>query len=182
MMNESTPMIGMPPATLVALHRALAENRGAGEAAEIARKIGFSAGPAFHAALQDTLDHLGLGPARDLQPGTFWARLAEFFAAAGWGALEFEQSHPGLASLSSANWVEAAGRRANHPACHLTTGLLASLVTRVAGADLAILEAECRATGAERCSFLIGAPAALQTVYARIREGERYVDAVAALA
>lgn len=175
------PMIGMPPSALTAFHHALGTGRGAAEAAEMARRFGFAAGPAFHQAFQNTLDGDEAGPADELAPGEFWTRLSDFFSGSGWGQLQFSSTHPGVAMLRAERWAESEGRTSRHPACHITTGLLAALVTRIAGVELAVLEVECRSAGAERCSFLIGGQPALQAVYARLRQGEPFDDAIAAL-
>lgn len=179
--GANTAMIGIPAAGIAAVHASLAEGRPAAEAADLVRRVGFALGPAMVDALQAELDADGAGPAAELEPDRFWNRLTEFLAGAGWGELIFEDAHPGVASLSSPGWAEATGRTTAHPSCHLSTGMLASVVSRVAGTDLAVLEARCRAAGSDRCTFLVGGQTALGTVYARLREGERPAEAVAAL-
>lgn len=179
---QTLPMIAMPPSALLALHQALGTGRGAAEAAEMARRFGSAAGPAFHAAFESSLERDGDGPASRLGPDEFWTRLSGFFAESGWGRLHFASTHPGVATLYADDWAEAEGRGSRHPACHITTGMLASLVSRVAGAELAVLEVECGSAGAERCTFLVGGRAALDEVYSRVRGGEPFADAIAALA
>lgn len=179
---QPLPMIAMPPSALSALHHALGAGRGAAEAAEMARRFGFAAGPAFHEAFQATLDREAAGPADQFGTEEFWSRLSEFFSGSGWGELRFTPTHPGVATLRAEGWAEADGRASRHPACHITTGMLAALVSRVAGVELAVLEVECRSAGAERCTFLVGGQAALQAVYSRVRDGAPFADAVAALA
>lgn len=175
-------MIGIPASAIPALHQALARGRSGAEAADSARRLGYAMGPAFLEAFQAALDREGIGDASGLAAESFWSRLSDFFVDAGWGELRFDALHPGVALVSSTEWAEAEGGRAMHPACHITTGMLASLMSEVADARLAVLETECRAAGGERCAFLIGSEAALQTVYTGIRDGRPYADAVAALA
>jgi hypothetical protein len=50
--------------------------------------------------------------------------------------------------------------------------MIANLLGRVSGEDVAVLEVECRSRGDERCRFLYGSPAALEIVYEAIREGQ----------
>lgn len=179
---QTSSMIGIPASAIPALHQALGRGRSGAEAADSARRLGFAMGPALLEAFQVALDRDGIGDARGLAAESFWSRLSEFFADAGWGELSFEPLHPGVALVSSTGWAEASGVKARHPACHITTGMLASLMSEIADTRLAVLETECRAAGGDRCAFLIGSEAALQTVYSGIREGRPYAEAVAALA
>ena len=179
--GAKTGMVGIPAAAIAAVHSALAKGRTAAEAADLARRVGFALGPALVDAFQEVLDAGGEGPASELEPERFWTRLTEFLGEAGWGELIFEDAHPGVASLSSPSWAEATGRSTAHPSCHITTGMIAAVVSRVAGTDLAVLEARCRAAGADRCTFLVGGQTALGTVYARLRDGARPAEAVSAL-
>lgn len=166
-MSDATPMVTLPAATLGALHEVLEP--------DLAREVGFQSGAAFLAALDD---QVGGGGAATLDAEDFWARLRDFFAAGGWGVLESERLHPAILSLSSERWAEADGRSSGHPACHLTTGVLADLLSRIAGAELAVMEVECRASGEERCRFLIGNVDALDQVYRSLREGDDFRQAV----
>lgn len=179
--GANTRMVGIPVGAIAAVHAALARSRPASEAADLARRVGFALGPALVDAFQEELDTNREGPASELDPEAFWTRLADFLGQAGWGELIFEDAHPGVASLSSPGWAEATGRSTVHPSCHLTTGMLAAVVSTVAGTDLAVLEARCRAAGADRCTFLVGGQTALGAVYARLRQGARPAEAVSAL-
>lgn len=182
MMPQSQPrMVGIPAAALGAVHTSLGQGRSVTEAAELARRVGFAIGPALVDAFEAELSNGGAGPAADLPTDEFWTRLSRFLSEAGWGDLTAREAHPGVASVTTANWTEAAGRSTAHPSCHLSTGLLAAVVSRVAGTDLAVLEATCRAAGAGECTFLVGGHAALGSVYARIRAGDNPTQAVAAL-
>lgn len=179
--DADTRMIGVPVAAMPAVHAELARGRTAAEAADVARRVGFSLGPALVASFEERLDSEGGAPAGDLAPDEFWSRLGEFLASSGWGELEVDDAGPGVVSLSSATWAEAEGRSTTHPSCHLSTGMLAAVVSLVAGTDLAILEAGCRAAGADRCTFLVGGRDALTAVHSRMRDGSAPAEAVAAL-
>ena len=170
--NGGTPLVHLPTATLAALHEVLEP--------DLAREVGFQSGEAFLAALEERLGARA-GGAADLPAANFWTRLSAFFAEAGWGPLDAERLHPAILSLSSARWAEAEGRSSGHPACHLTTGILADVLSRVARADLAVMEVECRAAGDGLCRFLIGNPDALDRVYHGLQDGLPYRDAVAAV-
>lgn len=179
--DSRDPMVGLPAAALPDLHRALASGRSAEEAAAVARQIGFATGPAVHRALGERLSFAGTRSVDALAADEFWTRLSEFFSSGGWGRLAFERLHTGVGALLGEDWIEAEGRSEGQPACHITTGLLADLLSRVAGSDLAVMEVECRATGDGTCRFLVGSPEALSEVYARIRAGSDYTEALADL-
>jgi predicted hydrocarbon binding protein len=175
-------LVRVPAAALEAIGRVLAEDRSGEEAAILLRRMGLESGGAFHALFRGWLaDGEGESPEpEDLEAERFWERFAAFFSQLGWGRLEHEQVHPGVIALSSPNWSEAAQSR-SEPGCHFSTGLIAEMLQRVAGTDLAALEVECRGSGAAACRFLIGAPAALEAVYRRLRDGTGYEEAIGSL-
>ena len=181
-MSETTvrdTMLSLPVDALGAVHRALADGRNPAEAAEAARRLGFETGAGFHRGLQEWLAASAADAPEALAPDEFWKRLSEFFASHGWGRLQFERLHPGVAALSSEEWAEAepAGS-ASYPSCHFTTGLLADLLGRAGSADLAVLEVECRSKGDPRCRFLVGGWEALERVYDELSAGSPYTEAV----
>jgi hypothetical protein len=49
-------------------------------------------------------------------------------------------------------------------------------------APLAVMEVECRSTGAERCRFLLGSTEVIEHVYNAMNSGESYEAAVGAAA
>ncbi len=162
--------VSLPPQGLLALHRALFRGRAPTEAASLLREVGYEAGEAFFAAFTNELSREGTA-ADSLPADRFWERLSAFFEELGWGELRWEPLHTGVAALNSADWAEAEGRAGEHyPGCHLTTGLLSDLLTRIADADVAVLETECRARGDQRCCFLFGSPEALGTLYDAMRQ------------
>ena len=50
--------------------------------------------------------------------------------------------------------------------------MLADLLSRLIGTDLAVLEVDCRSRGDQTCRFLIGSAAALQRAFEGIRNGQ----------
>jgi bacteriochlorophyll 4-vinyl reductase len=162
------PELVLPAAALSALRDALVASVGPDAAAEALRAAGHAAGDAFHDLLSGPHDELGGLPADQ-----FWARFAQLFASRGWGQLRYAEAHPGVGALSADDWVEArGGAAAQQPACHFTTGVLANLLGRVTGADVAVLEVECRARGDGHCRFLFGGAAAVYAVYDRLSAGD----------
>jgi hypothetical protein len=183
-MTETTvrdTMLGLPVDALGAVHRALAAGRSPVEAAEAARRLGYETGAGFHRAFQEWAG--GESGLSGLHADEFWRRLSDFFVAQGWGRLEFERLHPGVAALSSDAWAESAAETAAaHPSCHFTTGLLADLLGRASGAEPAVMEVECRSRGDARCRFLVGGRDALERVYEELSAGGSYSDSLRKLA
>jgi predicted hydrocarbon binding protein len=178
-MTNRAPLLRISAATLPALHRAIASGREAADAARLARQFGFESGPAFYEALQAWSAEEAGTSLDALPPEQFWEMVATFFSSLGWGELTHERPHPGLVSLRSPDWAEAQpGSGARHPGCHVTTGVLADLLARVAGTDLAVMEVECRSRGDEHCRFLIGGVEALGTLYEELRQGHSLDDAI----
>jgi predicted hydrocarbon binding protein len=171
-MTNRAPLMRISAATLPALHRAISEGREPAEAARLARQFGFDSGEAFYEALRDWNADQMAEPIEDLSPDSFWEATATFFSSVGWGELTFERPHPGLGVLHSSDWAESQpDSGARHPACHVTTGILAHILSRVGGIDLAVMEVQCRSAGDDLCRFLIGGPEALQSVYRQLRNG-----------
>jgi hypothetical protein len=60
--------------------------------------------------------------------------------------------------------------------------MLADLLSRLVGSDLALLEVDCRSRGDASCRFLLGSAEALQMVFEGLRKGEGVDVVVKALA
>jgi bacteriochlorophyll 4-vinyl reductase len=166
-MSQRTPEIAMPAAAFHALRGALIASSGEEAAADALRVAGHAAGDAFYqlvAARQE--------PA-SLPADQFWRSLGQLFAHRGWGQLSYTEAHPGVGALSATDWAEADADAASaQPACHFSTGLLANLLGRVAGGDVAVLEVACRSRGDQHCRFLFGGAEAVYAVYERLAAGE----------
>lgn len=179
-------MLNLPPSALAAIHRAALQGRSPAEAAALVRQIGFETGEGFLEAFSGWLEHHRQDPGADpasLTAEDFWNHLSSFFASLGWGRLAFEQLHSGVGSLTSTAWAEAeSGAAARQPTCHFTTGMLADLLSRLVGSDLAVLEVECRSRGDAGCKFLLGSAEALQLVFEELRQGSEVDTAVRNLA
>ncbi len=181
-----TAELVLPVASLAALRRTLAESVGDDDAAIALREAGRAAGAAFFASLAPNAGGDADAAARELRElptDQFWTRIAQLLSARGWGRLSHTSPHPGVGALSADDWVEAdPDAQATRPSCYFTTGLLADLLGRVAGADMAVLEVECRSRGDARCRFLFGSPAALDALFAELADGRPADAALDALA
>jgi predicted hydrocarbon binding protein len=180
--NATAPLLSLPAGMLPAIHRVLAEDRSPADAALLIRRIGFEAGESFASAFDQWLGGQGhSGGSRTLPADAFWQRLADFFQELGWGKLQHERLHPGVASLTCDDWAEAAESDGSAGGCSLTTGILADLLSRTAGTDLAVMEVECGSRGGDRCRFLFGSEAALEGVYEEMRGGRSPEQALAGI-
>lgn len=165
----------LPVAALSALRQAIATSVGDAAAAEALRLAGHAAGDTMFRILT------GESTPADMPADRFWAGIARLFSSRGWGQLTFSQAHPGVGALEAGDWAEAATATADQPACHFTTGMLANLLGQTAGAEIAVLEVECRSRGDTRCRFLFGSPDAMTSVYERVAAGDAPDTAVAQL-
>lgn len=198
--TTSRPPARLPDATL---RRSLEATVGPDAAAHAFQLAGHEAGDALFALLRDSLLKSGSAAAltvdvpAEAAPGTeevsgeslaaldeveFWRHLGRLFAERGWGEILFEDLHAGIGALESADWAEADPEiPALRPSCHFTVGLIANLLGRVAGAEVGVIESECRSRGDLRCRFLFGGRHALEQVYAQIREGSAANDLLSSL-
>lgn len=173
--SNRAPEVALPASAFTGIRDALVEVVGPEAAAEALRAAGYAAGDVLHDVLAGQADDLAGLPA-----DRFWSRLSQLFSSRGWGTLEYSEAHPGVGSLTAPRWAEARDDAASdQPTCHFTTGLLANLLGRVAGKDVAVLEVECRSRGDDACRFLFGGTPAVYAVYERMAAGD---DAEAALA
>ncbi|HKJ93740.1 MAG TPA: V4R domain-containing protein [Longimicrobiales bacterium] len=171
--------IRLPVASLGALRRALTEAVGADAAATALQKAGYAAGDAVFQHLAGALEGADIA---DLPLTEYFDRLARVFRQLGWGDMRHEAVHDGIGALHASDWFEPhTVTSATRPSCFFTTGLLANLLGRTAGADVAVLQAECRARGDDHCRFLFGSPDALSAIYGHLADGESVEASLASL-
>jgi len=78
-------------------------------------------------------------------------------------------------AVDSEDWAESdPAATTPGPACHVTAGVLAGMLGRLAGEYVAVMEIECRSRGDERCRFLAGSAETLQAVYEGVSDGRDY--------
>ena len=168
--------VAIPAAALTTMRHALEAEVGADGAARAIQQAGNAAGDSFFQLLSSDTE------AGQLSREAFWMRLNELFAVRGWGQLAHEEIHPGVGALDSVDWAEAdLGLETSRPSCFFATGLLANLLGRAAGDEVAVLEVECRSRGDRRCRFLFGAPATLNRVYQDMGSGRDADTSIAEL-
>lgn len=175
---ESQPReISIPAEAFEHLRAALVQEGGEAAGVHALHAAGFATGESIYELF---VGSTGRTP-EDTGPGRFFAGLADFFRSRGWGTLTHESRHPGLSVLSSVDWAEAEEESEGHPTCAFSSGVLSYLLTRAAGAPVAVLETACRARGDARCEFAFGSEHTIQAVYGALVEGGTLDDALASL-
>src|SRR5919202_577533 len=176
---RNSQLLALPRAALTTLRLALLRDAGPSAAAYL-QEAGYAGGEQLFESFRRWLRASGSGEPEELELEQFEERASEFFREAGWGTLHIGSLYDAVATLDSADWGEADPASAlDHPGCHLTTGMLADFFGRIADHTLAVLEVECRSTGAARCRFLIGNAEVMEHVYDEMGRGVAYEDAVA---
>ncbi len=175
-------MLALTRASLSTLRTALMRDGGP-DAAVYLQEAGYAGGDALWQAFRRWLTTRSDISAEQMDVETFEARISEFFRDAGWGSLSISALDDVVATLDSDDWGEAdPASSADHPCCHMTTGMFADLFGRVAALPVAVLEVECRSMGAPRCRFLVGNPEVMEQIYDDMGRGLAYDEAVHACA
>lgn len=173
----STRDIRIPADSILALRRSLTRQLDARTAARALQEAGHAAGDTLYERLVRGSDSDDLGA---MSRATFWDRLGSMFREAGWGTLEHEELHPGVGALVGRDWFEV-DPDARRPSCFFTTGVLANVLGRIAGGDVAVLQVDCADDQPGCCRFLFGGGPVLQEVYAALREGRDLEASLGAL-
>lgn len=165
--------IRIPTDSIASLRATLRQEVGAQAATVALQKAGHAAGNALYERL-DRDDGLSQTP-----QATFWSRLSGLFREMGWGTVEHEQLHPGVGALVARDWFEVDS--AVRPNCPFSTGVLANILGRVAGQDVAVMVVPCDDEADGCCRFLFGAGPVLQQIYGKLREGRELRASLVAL-
>jgi len=170
--------LNLSPKALRVLRASLERDHGLPAAAYL-QEAGFAAGEDTFAAFEAWLKKThGIATAGDLDATYLEEVVSEFFAEHGWGTLKLTQVSPAVLALDSADWAEANPEKgAQYPCCHVSSGLLADFLGRLAGQTVAAMEVECRTRGDDGCRFLVGSPETLAAVYERMSAGVSYAEA-----
>jgi predicted hydrocarbon binding protein len=162
---SGTSLVAISRESLNTLRAALFRDLG-GTAATYLQDAGYSGAAQIYEAFESWLKTRGGPPPSELTLEDFARSVAEFFAASGWGMLDFSVGENGIASVESTDWAEAVAADGSElSGCYYTTGVLADFFGRITDAHLSVMETECRSMGGERCKFLIGTPERLQQLY-----------------
>ena len=84
--------------------------------------------------------------------------------------------------LSSHDWAEATpDGDEDQPSCAFSSGMLSALLSRTAGAPVAVLQVGCRSRGDDTCSFAFGSESAVDELYRLLAEDRDVETALAEL-
>jgi predicted hydrocarbon binding protein len=145
------------------------------QAAPLLQEAGFASGEAMTAALQDHVrKHFGVEKLQDLDESYLGEALSTFFSAQGWGMVTVGDLGAAVVTVDATDWAEAAQGGGPYPSCHISSGLLADIFSRLAGGQFAAMEVECSSRGDKHCRFLLAAPETLTLVYERMTHGMTY--------
>lgn len=171
--------LGLGRRALHQLRASLDRDRGV-QTAALLQEAGVAGGEGLYAAFSDWLQTAyGVVQPADLDAAYLPEALKGFFGDYGWGTLTVTELAPAVLALDSDDWAESAPEQgASYPSCHLTSGLLADFLGRMAQGPVAVMEVECRTRGDARCRFLVGAPDSLSTLYDRMARGLTYNEAL----
>ena len=174
------PFLCIAPASLHRLRQQLHAHDPVA-AAKLLHEAGFATGELFAESWNARLaERAGLDDPAQLDTRWFGKLLAEVAAEFGWGTLQITELGDEAVTLDSGDWAEALPDTSSHPACHFTTGALAAFLSAQAGSTMAVLEVECRSSGAEQCRFAAGSPEMLAQVWDLMAAGGDWREAFAA--
>ena len=172
-------MVAVTRDALAALRSSLMRDAG-DAAAGYFQEAGYAGGATLFEAFRSWLRARGAAAPESLPLDEFQQLAGQFFRETGWGSLHVGALDETVVTLDSTDWGEASPDAGlEHPCCHLSSGMFADFFGRVADAPLAVMEVECRSTGADRCRFLLGSAEVMQHVYEAMSRGEGYEKAVA---
>lgn len=175
--------VGLGRRALQQLRASLERDTGL-QAASYLQEAGFAGGEELFAAYSAWLGQShGVSEPGQLDAEYLSDVLSRFFAETGWGTLVVSQLGDAALALDSEDWAEASeSAGASYPSCHLSCGLLADFLGRMAGETVAVMEVECRSEGNARCRFLAGSPDTLATLYDRMSQGMGYEEGLGLMA
>jgi len=150
------------------------------QSASYLQEAGFAGGEAIYHRFAEWLrQRYGVERPSELDVRHLGDMLNGFFEETGWGRLAVTPLSRAVIALDSGNWSEAEpSLGASYPSCHLSTGMLADFLGRVAKTTLGVMEVECLSRGDERCRFLAGSPETLQLLYEQMAQGMSYGQAL----
>jgi predicted hydrocarbon binding protein len=168
--------IRIPADSVHDLRRTLVREVGADAAARALQEAGHAAGD----ALFERLTRNGGADPGDTPSASFWDRLAGLFRELNWGTLSHEEMHPGVGALVARGWFEV-DPTLPRPRCPFTTGMLANILGRIAGQDVAVFQVDCDGDETGCARFLFGSGQVLNEIYSGLLEGRDLETALSTL-
>jgi len=139
------------------------------------QSAGYAAGAEVFANLGGSFSE----PTVNAMERSYWRSLSRRLSERGYGSFSANTTHPGAGLLTRRAPPEADVIPELGIGCAFTTGLLASVLTRTAGAPVAVLEVRCRTRGDGTCVFAFGSENTIGRLYATILDGKPVEHALA---
>ena len=180
-MSSRGQIVGLGRRALSGLRHVLEREYGDSATAAL-QEAGFVAGDEVFDVFAEWLaKEAGVQDPGDLDAQYLAQILTDFFTSLGWGTVNIEQLGSAGLAIDSSDWAEADPEEPSPmPACHITAGMLAGFLGRLAGLEVAVMELECRTRGDSRCRFLAGSAETLQAVYDGVNSGRDYREVLGA--
>ncbi len=122
------------------------------------------------------------GPLPSIPMSKFWSKLDRYFSESGWGRIEHEELNGAVGAIVARDWAEVdASDQRQYPCCHITTGLLAELLSRAVGEPVAVMQVHCTSRGDPVCRFLFGSPTSMLSVHQKLANSQSLEEAISAL-
>ena len=170
--------IRLPAGGLANLRRAIEENAGS-SAVPALREAGRRLASDAQAVITQNCG----GTLPNLPMTRFWDELQRYFSEAGWGSIEHERVNGAIGALVTSEWAEVdSSDSRDFPSCHITTGLLAELLSEAVGQPVAVLQVQCISRGDSVCRFLFGSPTTLLSIHQRLAHSDTLENALSAFA
>jgi len=175
-----TRMLIVPEQLLRGIHEALQEETGAA-AGVVLYRCGRWWGRRFAQRYLAELRHFYQLDAAELSLGVFVVLLRRAWGMLGWGRLELSfalQDHGFLeAHVHGSVYSDVVGT-SDQPSEQLVAGLLASLVSELAGRELECVQTTCKSVGSDRCVFLVGIKSRIDLINTWVRQGRSHATIV----
>src|SRR3954466_1857357 len=140
---RTNSLVAISRESLTALHAALFRDLG-GTAATYLQDAGYTGAAQVFEAFEAWLKSQDAPPAGEFTLSDFGTAVAEFFAASGWGTMEFSTGEDGVATIESGDWAESvAADGSEMSGCFYTTGVLSDFFGRVIDAPVSVMETTC---------------------------------------
>jgi predicted hydrocarbon binding protein len=179
-----TRLLAVPEELIEGLHKGLEDE--CGQAAPIVLyQCGKWWGKQFWKRQQVEVRHFFQEEMGELPFAFFLHVLRKVWALYGWGQIDFSFAlkDKGFVEVrvAQAMYSDAVGN-IGRTSDHIMAGVLASVVSELAGRELECVEVGCRSKGDQRCTFVLGMKARVDPIAAWVKQGVSVQDILARLA
>ncbi|MEM6961871.1 MAG: V4R domain-containing protein, partial [Myxococcota bacterium] len=177
-------LLALPEDLITGLHRGLEDEAGAASSV-ILYSVGRWWGSQFMKQHEAEIRSFYNRDTKDLPLGFYLHILRRVWGLYGWGSLDlsFDLKEKGfLETIVDEAIYSASVGNIGRPTDHLVSGLLASIVGKLAGRELEAVEISCRSQGDPQCRFLLGQASRIQVVGTWVSQKRAPDDILSAIA